>query len=99
VIQIVVVVSATVVVLRRLGVSVAVGALILDDVALSELALKPADLIVVGMVTIPAGTSPELVRSAVRSLRVLGLLEGDLHAIRALAGKATVFGATHSRDA
>lgn len=99
VIQLGVVISAAVFVLRRSGVSVAAGAVILDDAALSQLARKPADLNVLGVVSIPPGTSPDLVRSAIRNLRVFGLLEGDADALKAVAGRTTVFGATNSRDA
>jgi ribbon-helix-helix protein len=97
-VQLAVLISVVAFVLRRMRVSVGFGVVILNDRELARLATNPVSLNVVGMVAIPPGTSPDLVASAVRSLNVFGLLEGDQDAIMALRGRTRIFGAVHSRD-
>jgi hypothetical protein len=53
---------------------------------------------VVGIADIPSGTPPQLVGSAIRKLRIAGILRGDHDALQALKGRTRVFGAIETRD-
>lgn len=97
-IELAILVAAAVFVLRRLGMSVALGFIVLDDKALSERAGDPLDMIVLGIADFPSGTSPELAASGIRRLRVVGLLQADKDVIKALSGKVMSVGAIESRD-
>jgi hypothetical protein len=70
----------------------------LNDQELANLAVDPLDLIVVGMVEFPSGTSPELAAAAVKRLRVLGLVQADAAVLDALSGRIQAAGAIHSVD-
>lgn len=85
-------------VLRRFGLSISFGSVVLDDAELAILAGRPLDLTVFGMVSFPSGTSPQLAASAVKRLRVLGLLQADRPVLEALSGRIMSAGAIHSVD-
>lgn len=95
-IQLAILAGAAAFVVRRLGVSVALGTVILDDLALTDRVSDPMNLTVVGIGTIPPGTSPELAASAIRRLRVLGLLRADKDVLKALSGRIAFTGAIDS---
>jgi hypothetical protein len=84
--------------LRRVGVSLALGVVLLDEPMLSQRAANPTDMTVVGIADIPSGTPPQLVGSAIRKLRIAGILRGDHDALQALKGRTRVFGAIETRD-
>lgn len=91
-------IGAAVLVIRRLGLSISFGTVVLGDTELSNLSARPLDLIVVGMILFPSGTSPDLASQAITRLRVLGLVQADRDVIRALSGRVTAAGAIHSVD-
>lgn len=85
-------------VIRRLNLPVRFGTVVLDDAELSQHVAAPLDLIVVGLVMIPAGTSTGLAAAAIKRLRVVGLLDADRRIVQALTGRVTAVGAIHSGD-
>jgi hypothetical protein len=84
--------------LARRGVSFGMGMVMVDEPMLTQRVQDPIDMTVLGIADVPSGTPADLISSAVRRLRVVGLLRADGDAIAALRGKIEVYGATETRD-
>jgi hypothetical protein len=83
---------------RAAGDAVTFGVLQLDPEALARLAAAPLDTTVVGMATFTPDVTPEQATDAVRSLRVVGIVQLDPSIREALAGRISVSGAMVVRD-